>query len=106
MAEQNVPIAFWILHQAYIVNTTRNNGQIIYNLLCMDIMLPPFSLVFRRDALSPETISLELAPMPLPHDDYAKHILSSLSEATNSSVKLKLTYVISSLKSMTRKLVI
>ena len=40
-----------------------------------------FSLVFGCDAPSPETISLELPSRPLPHNHYAKHILSRLSEA-------------------------
>ena len=49
----------------------------------------PFSLVFGRDASSPETISLELSPRPLPHDHYAKHILSGLSEAHKQFSQIK-----------------
>ena len=48
-----------------------------------------FSLVFGCDALSPETISLELPPRPLPHDHYAKHILSRLSEAHKQFSQIK-----------------
>ena len=49
----------------------------------------PFSLVLGRDAPSPETISLELPPRPLPHDHYAKHILSRLSEAGKQFSQIK-----------------
>ena len=51
--------------------------------------ITPFSLVFGRDAPSPETISLELPPRPLPHDHYAKHILSRLSEAHKQFSQIK-----------------
>ena len=79
------------------MNTPRNNGRIIYNLLCMHIMLPPFRahrisphfFSFGRNALSPETISLELPQRPLPHDHYAKHILSRLSEAHKQFSQIK-----------------
>ena len=51
--------------------------------------ITPFSLVFGCDALSPETISLELPPRPLPHNHYAKHILSRLSEAHKQFSQIK-----------------
>ena len=40
--------------------------------------IAPFFLVFGRDPPSPETISLDLPPKPLPPDHYAKHIVSRL----------------------------
>ena len=51
--------------------------------------ITPFSLVFGRDAPSPETISLELPPRPIPHDHYAKHKLSRLSEAHKEFSQIK-----------------
>ena len=51
--------------------------------------ITPFSLVFGRGALSPETISLELPPRPLPHDHYAKRIHSRLSEAHKQFIQIK-----------------
>ena len=41
----------------------------------------PFFLVFSRNALSPETIALDLPPHPLPQDLYAKHLVSRMNEA-------------------------
>ena len=43
--------------------------------------ITPFVLVSGRDPPSPETISLDLPPKPLPPDHYAKHIVSRLTDA-------------------------
>ena len=43
--------------------------------------ITPFFLVFGRDAPSPETISLQLPPDPLPADHYAQHLVSNMTEA-------------------------
>ena len=43
--------------------------------------ISPFFLVFGRNALSPETIALDVPPHPLPQDLYAKHLVSRIKEA-------------------------
>ena len=55
--------------------------------------ITPFSLVFGRDAPSPETTSLQLPPRPLPHDHYAKHILLRLSEAHKQFSKINIWHI-------------
>eukprot|EP00794_Sanderia_malayensis_P002801 gene2801-biopygen2307 len=43
--------------------------------------ITPFSLVFGRDALSPETLSFQLPSHPLPADHYANNLLKNLKDA-------------------------
>ena len=50
--------------------------------------ITPFFLVFGRDPPSPEAISLELPPKPLPPDHYAKHI-SRLTDANKKFNQVK-----------------
>ena len=88
MGPQSEHIEFSMLHLVFIASTTRNSGKNFCNLLFMHIMwlpfpvlptfLPSFSLWY--DAPSPETISLQLPPTPLPPDHYAKHILLRLTD--------------------------
>ena len=42
-----------------------------------------------RDAPSPEAISLELPPKPLPPDHYAKHIVSHMQDAHKQFLQIK-----------------
>ena len=51
--------------------------------------ITPFFLVFGRDALSPESISLALPPKPLPPDHYAKHIISHMTDAHKQFSQIK-----------------
>ena len=48
-----------------------------------------FFLVFGRETPSPETISLELPPKPLPPDHYAKHIVSRMQDAHKQFSQIK-----------------
>ena len=98
MARQNVPIAF--MNSALGIYCKHHQEQwedYLQSAVHAHNVAPilgrsditPFSLVFGRDAPSPETISLELPPRPLPHDHYAKHILSRLSEAHKQVSQIK-----------------
>ena len=51
--------------------------------------ITPFFLVFGRDALSPESISLALPPKPLPPDHYAKHIITRMTDAHKQFSQIK-----------------
>eukprot|EP00795_Rhopilema_esculentum_P012031 gene12031-biopygen2214 len=51
--------------------------------------ITPFSLVFGRDAPSPETISFALPPNPLPADQYAKQLVSNVKDAHTHFQQIK-----------------
>ena len=51
--------------------------------------ISPLFLVYGKDAPSPETISLQLPPIPLPPDHYAKHILSGLTDGHKRFTQIK-----------------
>ena len=51
--------------------------------------ITPFVLVLGRDALSPETISLDLPVHPFPPDHYAKHMLSRMQLAHQRFTQIK-----------------
>ena len=51
--------------------------------------ISPFFLVYTRDVPSPETISLQLPPTPLPPDHFAKHVLSRLTDGHKCFTQIK-----------------
>ena len=51
--------------------------------------ITPFFLVFGRNAPSPETLSLQLPPQPLPADQYAHHLLQRMKDAHSRFSQIK-----------------
>ena len=51
--------------------------------------ITPFFLVFGRDAPSPETLSLQLPPISLPADHYAKQLIARMKDAHTQFREIK-----------------